>query len=393
MKQTGYAAASSRTLGPLRILYFLSSFEQGGAEQSLAEVTPHLVARGVDLEVASVLHGSGVEDALVEAGATVTRLADAGGWHKRLRAAHALIGKHKPDLLHTTLFEADLLGRLLGPVTRVPIVTTLANTSYGPEHVQNPAKRSWEVRGAHAADALSSRAVRRFHAVSGVVAETMSKRLMVPRSRVDVVWRGRGRARLGYASEVRRAASRHALGYSNGTPLLLALGRHERQKALDVAIAAMVEVTRAHPDAVLLIAGRDGSQTQELRDLVTRLGLDRNVELLGHRGDVPDLLAASDMLVFPSRWEGLPGSVLEAMALQTPVVATALPNTIEATDGCARLVPVDDVAALAAAVTATLEDKTETERQVAAALARFDREFAIERAADGMLTFYERALR
>jgi glycosyltransferase involved in cell wall biosynthesis len=81
------------------------------------------------------------------------------------------------------------------------------------------------------------------------------------------------------------------------------------------------------------------------------------------------------------------------MALQTPVVATALPNTIEATDGCARLVPVDDVAALAAAVTATLEDKTETERQVAAALARFDREFAIERAADGMLTFYERALR
>lgn len=392
MKQIGQLAASSRTLHHLRILYFISSLEQGGAEQSLAEVTPHLVARGIDLDVASVLHGSGVEDALARAGATVTRLADAGGWPSRVAAAHRLIRLRQPDLLHTTLFEADLMGRVLGPVNRVPIVTTLANTSYGPEHVRNPAKRSWEVRGAHAADALSSRAVRRFHAVSAVVADVMSKRLMVPRSRVDIVWRGRGRARLGYTSPERRADGRRALGYTGDRPLLLALGRHERQKALDVAIAAMDDVRRAHPEAVLLIAGREGSQTEALHDLVARRGLEPNVEILGHRTDVPDLLAASDMLVFPSRWEGLPGSVLEAMALDTPVVATDLPNTLEATDGCARLVPVDDVPALAAAITATLEDGAQTARQVVAARDRFDREFAIERAADGMVAFYERAL-
>jgi glycosyltransferase involved in cell wall biosynthesis len=276
---------------------------------------------------------------------------------------------------------------------RTRVVTTLANNMYGPEHVRNPASRSWQVRAAHAADAGTSWLTRRFHAVSEVVADTMAPRLLVPRSKIDVVWRGRDRARLGVRSPDRRAVARAELGLADDDIMLLALGRHERQKALDVAITAMAEVRKTLPRAKLLVAGRDGSQTADLKSQVTNMGLDGAVQFLGHRKDVPDLLVAADMLVFPSRWEGLPGSVLEAMALATPIVASALPNTLEAaTDECARLVPIDDAPALASAIAQTVQDEKGTRAQVAAGVARFDQHFSVGSAADGMVRFYERAL-
>jgi glycosyltransferase involved in cell wall biosynthesis len=104
-------------------------------------------------------------------------------------------------------------------------------------------------------------------------------------------------------------------------------------------------------------------------------------------------LCAADVFAFPSRWEGSPGSVLEAMALETPIVAADIAPIREVTDGdaCARLVAVDDATALARGISSALDGEGVPAR-VAAARERFTTHYTIERVAEEMVAFYSRAL-
>ena len=110
---------------------------------------------------------------------------------------------------------------------------------------------------------------------------------------------------------------------------------------------------------------------------------------------MPELLCAADVFALPSRWEGLPGGVLEAMALEVPIVATDIAPVREVVGltGCARLVPPDDAEALAAALASVLRDPraAAAEACVAAGRDRFLEHFTTERVAAEMLRFYLRA--
>ena len=119
---------------------------------------------------------------------------------------------------------------------------------------------------------------------------------------------------------------------------------------------------------VVAIAGRAGGQTERLRATIAREELSDHVRLLGFRDDAPELLSAADVFAFPSRWEGLPGTVLEAMALEAPIVATDLPMTREVvTPAEAVLVPPDDAAAFAAAILDCLHDRVSAQHRAQAA--------------------------
>jgi glycosyltransferase involved in cell wall biosynthesis len=222
----------------------------------------------------------------------------------------------------------------------------------------------------------------------------MGRRLRIPSRRIDVVPRGRDRALLGHPSAERRAVARAALGLPADVPVLLSAARHEYQKGLDVAVDALGEARRAAPDAVLLVAGREGNLTPRMREVMAQRGVADAVRLLGPRADVPDLLAAADVFVAPSRWEGLGSAVLEAMAMGVPIVASDVPairETVGSAD-CAMLVPPGDAAALAAALVATLGDARAASRRATAAGRRFAERYDIEPVVDGMLAFYARAL-
>ena len=234
----------------------------------------------------------------------------------------------------------------------------------------------------------------RFHAISGHVAELMAARLRVPRERIEVVPRGRDPAALGARSTARREAARAALGLGAGTPLLLAAARHEHQKGLDVLLAAFLAVAEGAPGARLAVAGRDGNQTPRLRAAVERSGRGNSIRLLGPRSDVAELLCAADVFVVPSRWEGFGSVLLEAMALEAPIVASDLPAVREVVgdDSAALLVPPDRPDALAAAVTAALADPAGAARRAGRARERFLARYTIDRVADGMAGFYGRAL-
>ena len=154
----------------------------------------------------------------------------------------------------------------------------------------------------------------------------------------------------------------------DGRPVVLAVGRLAPQKGLDVLIEAAARWRDRDPRPVTVIAGA-GPLAAALAAKARQS--DGDVRLLGPRGDVPALLAVADVVVVPSRWEARALIVQEAMRAGRPIVATLVGGIAQLTgaDG-AVLVPPADPAALAAAVTAVLDDAALADRLGRAARAR-----------------------
>lgn len=387
------ASATPRCSGP-RVLYLIDSLAAGGAERSLVEVAPHLVSSGVRLSVGVLLDVDGLAPELEAAGVRVHRV---GGSSRpqRLRRTSELLRSQRPDLLHTTLFESDVIGRVAALLTRIPTVCTLATTPYGPEHAKESGVRTSRLRAAQTADMVTARFVRRFHAVSHPVAEACIRRLRIDPQRVEVIPRGRDTRRMGAPTPERRLAVRRALGVEPSAQVLLFAGRQEPAKGLDVLINALPRVVEKQPGAVLLVAGRDGRSTSQVLQLIADRNLAGRVRVLGQRSDVPDLLCAADLFLLPSRREGLPGAVLEAMALHVPVVASDLPTVREAVpdETFAHLVPPGDPSKLAETILFALTNPDHTRSMADKSAVRFAQCFDIESVAESMIDFYGRALR
>ena len=151
-----------------------------------------------------------------------------------------------------------------------------------------------------------------------------------------------------------RAQVREELGMTGSTPLVVAVGRLAPQKGFDRLLDALAAAGTTSDDALVVIAG-DGPQAAALQRRIDRAQLP--VRLLGHRTDVPDLLAAADVTVSAARWEGQPVWLQEALSVGAPIVATDVGGTEEVLDGAAVLVPGDEPVALGAALTAVLADE------------------------------------
>lgn len=357
-------------------------------------MAPVLAELGVELEVAYLHERPGAKEFLARVDLRATSLVGGGGLPARFWRTLRLVRSQRPDLIHTSLTEANLLGRVIGTITGIPVVSSLVNVSYGPEQLDAPDRSRASVRIRHVADVATARLVARFHAVTQEVADVMAPRLHVPRHRIEVVPRGRSAQALGQRSPERRAAARQLLGVGTDQPLILAAARQEYQKGLDVLIEAMPAILAAQPQLRLVVAGRAGLHTPTLQVAVERLGMSGSVEFLGLRHDVPELLCAADVFVLPSRWEGMGGVLLEAMALEAPIVASDLPTLREALpdDRYARFVPSQRPAALADAVLAALGEPEESSCRADRSRQRFLDHFTVERVAEAMRALYGRAL-
>jgi glycosyltransferase involved in cell wall biosynthesis len=374
------------------VLVVLDSLVPGGAERSTVATLSPLIERGFDIEMAVLHDRPGLHGEVRSAGVAIHDLSGPSGrlgWTWRLRS---LLRQRRPDLVHTSLFEADICGRSAARSLGVPVVSTLTTEHYGAAHLDTAAPRQAKIRASQLVDGATARFAWRLHAVSSHVADTMARHLRYPRHRIDVVYRGRPDGMAGLDRQHVRTRTREVLGVS-GQPVVLSVARHERAKGLDRLIDAFPHVLQHAPDAVLLVAGRDGEQTPALRQATGRLGLDGAVRFLGHRDDITELHAASDVFVLPSRREGLPGSLLEAMAAGTPAVVNDLPQVGEVVSAeTAIVVDVADPAALGGAVAAVLADPGRAAARAAAARRRFLACFTLDRSADGMAEFYRRVL-
>lgn len=181
---------------------------------------------------------------------------------------------------------------------------------------------------------------------------------------------------------------RREYGIAADAPLVVMLSRLNPKKGIDDYFKAAVEVSRRHPSARFLMVGEkltakgpDMEYKAELQRLSSSLGLDGKLIFTGHRSDVPQLLAETDVSVLPSHSEGISNSLLESMAAGVPVVATRVGGIPELVDDgvTGLLVPPRDPQQLAGAICRILDDRELHASFSRAARRRVRERFSLER--------------
>lgn len=176
-----------------------------------------------------------------------------------------------------------------------------------------------------------------------------------------------------------RQAKRRELGiHEQGSVIGLAV-RLSDQKGITFLLQAMPRILAKHPDTTLLIAG-DGDLRMDLERETQQLGIAARVKFCGPRKDIPELLKLLDLYVLPSKWEGLPMVILEAMAAGCPIVATDVGgNSTAVVDGVTgALVPPQDPGALADAIIRLLDSPDLQKSYAANGKNRFRERFSAE---------------
>jgi glycosyltransferase involved in cell wall biosynthesis len=182
-------------------------------------------------------------------------------------------------------------------------------------------------------------------------------------------------------------------GVKEENRLVVSLGRLIRLKGYDLLIEAFRRVAETVPEAVLLIGG-DGEEKGRLADLVKSAGLQENIRLPGMVDEIHALLASCELYVNASRWEGLPMTILEAIAHGRPVVATDVGGNSEVVrDGITGiLVPPEDSERLAGAIIRILKDDDFRKKAGNEAAALFNREYTIESHCETLAGYYHHVL-
>ena len=350
------------------VIHYSDSTVFGGTERAIL----HLV-RGIDRSRWRVvlLHDEAAPSELVgearDAGAQTHAVPRVAG---KLDVVHlaeltSAVRSHHADVFHAHLHWplACKYGIAAAAMARVPAVVATAQL-----HVE--LDRAGFVDLQHRA---MTRVVDRYIAVSRAVADELQRRFAVPADKVTVIPNAVD-LRDASAAETPEATP-HDWPATDGRRVALILARLEVDKGIEYAIDAMA----ALPDDALLIA-RMGTQRAGLEARVSASGLGRRVHFLGYRRDTAALLHRADVFVLPSLVEGLPLSVLEAMAAGVPVVATDIPGTREAVEHevTGLLVPVRDPEALAAAIGRVFGDAASATARATRARERARREFSTE---------------
>jgi glycosyltransferase involved in cell wall biosynthesis len=294
-----------------------------------------------------------------------------------------LLREQRVDVLHThTALAANVLSRIGGRLGGAAVVSHL--------HIENHFRPNRLARAVHTTlDNGTARLAARILAVS----ESTRRSLLAqgyPGARVEVVHNGIDVA----AHSGGGSGLRQELGVPDDAPLVLEIGRLCAVKGQRELIEALAQAPGVHA----ALAGDDLEQGGAYRELLERVarehGVAERVHLLGYRGDADALIAQSDVLVLPSRIEGLPVVVLEAMAHAKPVIATPVGGTAEAvSDGeTGLLVPPRDVGALAGAIRELTGDAERARRLGAAGRDRVEREFSETAMTRRVLEVYDDAV-
>ncbi len=230
-----------------------------------------------------------------------------------------------------------------------------------------------------------------FVAISGAIGAEL-RDAGVPPERIVAIPNGVDVERFRPAAGEERAALRGALGLPPG-PLVVYTGRLSPEKGVDVLVAAWPRVVARIPSARLWMLG-DGAERARLLEAARGAGVADGIALPGPVADVAPYVRAADAAVLPSRTEGMPVALLEAMACGVPVVATAVGGSAEVLrDGVTgRLVPPERPEALADALVEALSDPA-AQGRARAARAEVVARYGLDRVADAFLEVYARLRR
>lgn len=285
-----------------------------------------------------------------------------GGWLIQLVK---FIKRRHIDLMHTQEFAMNTYCSIASAIIGIPIVTTVQGKNYYADR--------WRRRLAYRFVSRQSRMV----AVSQDIKRYLASQVGIQARRVATIWNGIDPAAF-RGNNGGRAAVRNQLGLEERQPVIGTVGNLYPVKGHVYLLEAMALVVQERSDAVCLIAGR-GQLEGRLRDTAAKLGIERNVRLLGFREDTPALLHAMDIFVLPSLSEGLSLALLEAMAASKPVIATEVGGNPEIVldGGTGFLIPPRSAAALAEKILGLVKDPELAHHLGRSGQMRVEQEFSV----------------
>lgn len=308
------------------------------------DVLPALKRAGVDVTACYLREAHPAAQRLAEAGITPIFLAAAPANPFVVSRVAAIARQHHCRIIHAAGMKATLVARLVGRILGIKVIVHLHDLLYP--------KLPLRVLHKIAANRLDTGIC-----LSSAAREVAVKGYHVDPSRVRVIHNGIRLERFNKPSPEARLQIRQSLALSSECKVLVMVGRFYPIKGHRGMIDIMSLVARSYPQAILLLVG-DGPERPACEELASQRGLQNKVIFLGSRNDVPELLAAADVVVVPSLLEGLSLVAIEAIATGKPVVAFDAGGLREVvTDGWdGRIIPPRDHAAFAAAIVALLND-------------------------------------
>lgn len=362
-----------------RVLFVTTSMMAGGAETQVFLLARELRRRGHDVAVVTMRDAEAYQAELAALGIPLTSLGMRRGVAdpRALLRLAAEVRARRPDVVHSHMVHANLLARLARLLAPMPVqISTAHNLTEGAR---------WRELAYRLTDPLCTlttnvcpECVERFVAAGAV---PRRKIRYLPNGLAVGAFERDERA----GSEVRRALA------AGGAFVWLAVGRLEAQKDYPTMLQALAATRRQSVTPLLWVAGA-GPEREALERQRAALGLPaEQVRFLGHRGDIPALMAGADGYLMSSAWEGLPMVLLEAAVARLPRVATDVGGNGEAVEAGVDglLVPPRRPDALAEAMLRVMAmPESERARWGRAGRARVERLYAIERIVDRWEALY-----
>ena len=362
-----------------RILQIIATLARGGAEKQLVLLATGLPRDEFDVHVCALTRGGPHEEDLRQAGIPVTVIDkpwkyDPTAWWKLRRH----IARLRPGLVHTWMFTANAYGRTAAVSAKVPKIVAserCADLWKVWHHLaidRQLAKRTDAI-------VVNSRGVEQFYKEHGL-----------PPEKLRLIYNG---IRPVSPSDVTHDALCGELGLPSGSRLIGAVGRLWHQKRIKDVIWAADLLKVIRKDVHLLIIG-DGPLREDLERFRDLCLIEDQVHFLGARNDVMRLMPHFDVLWLASGFEGLPNSIMEAMACGVPVVATDIRGNRELVvhGQTGFLVPVGDRAGLARYAHKILEDPELGRRLGEAGRQRILAEFTVETMVEKHAALYRELL-
>jgi glycosyltransferase involved in cell wall biosynthesis len=361
----------------IRVLHVVPTLDQSGAEKQLALLAMHLPRDRFETHVCAVTRGGFYEHALRDAGVPVHVVGKRARWDPFcLWRLTQRIREIQPALVQTWMFTGNAYGRVAAKLAGVGRIVAsercIDEWKSGYHFAVDRLLARWTDRFA-----VNSEGIARFYAKAGVSPD----RIRTIRSAVDPRGRPQG---------VDPAAMRRAIGAPECGPLIGFVGRLWPQKRVQDLIWA-ADVLRLSGWTFHVVVVGDGPRRAALERFADSLEIRPMVQFLGHRSDAREIIESLDVLVLPSRFEGLPNVVLEAMQSGKPVVATRIAGTSEAVvDGeTGILVAPRQPLELARGIRTILADPDLGRRMGRAGQARVEREFRLDSMIQGYAELYE----
>lgn len=301
-----------------KVLHVIDSLHLGGAQEVVLNLATCGDRSRFSHEVAT-MHGRGVYwDRMAALGIPLHSLSPHKLFPWYAASLPALLLRGKFDVLHCHLVASNIIAKPLGKICRVPVILNH-------DHTNDDYRANQRVR--LALDTLSNTLATHIIAVSESCSRFLIERENVPAGKITLVQNAidLGRFSAGCGT---KAEARESLALPERAPVVAGVGRLNPQKNFSLFVRVAAEVVKRHPEAVFILAG-EGPEGEMLRECARESGIAENVRFCGYVADTRRVYLAADVLLMPSLFEGLPMTLLEAMAMRLPVVASALDGIAE----------------------------------------------------------------